>query len=50
MEALTTGISSLFTVMGTAFTQALSNEYIVLFMAASVIGVAIGVFRGLRSM
>lgn len=48
-ETLTSGITDVFTIMGTAFTNIMSNPILVLFLAGSLIGVGIGAFRKLRS-
>ena len=48
-EKLTTAVTDIFSVMNLSFDQVIDNEYLVLFLGASVIGLGIGIFKGLRS-
>lgn len=47
-QALMTGVTDVFSVVNQVFTQITSNWVLTLFLAASVIGLGIGIFRGLR--
>lgn len=48
METLTTAVGSVFTLMGTCFTQIVNQPVLVLFLAGTLISVGIGAFSRLR--
>ena len=52
-STLSTGImqavTDVFSVMNEAFTQVQENDFLMLFLGATVIGLGIGIFKGLRS-
>ncbi|MEM0174252.1 MAG: hypothetical protein QXI16_07090 [Sulfolobaceae archaeon] len=47
-QALMAGVTDVFSVVNQVFTQITSNWVLTLFLSASVIGLGIGIFRGLR--
>lgn len=49
MAAVTTGITNLFAVVSTAFTEITGNEVLVLFLAAGVVTTGLGIFRSMKS-
>lgn len=46
---ITTAVADVFEVMNLSFDQVLDNEFLMLFLGATVIGLGIGIFKGLRS-
>lgn len=48
MEAILAGTSTLTTLVGDVFTLMTANPLLTLFLASSVIGIGIGLFRRLR--
>lgn len=46
---LTTAVGDVFGVMNLSFDQIVSNPILMLFLGGSVIGLGIGIFKGLRS-
>lgn len=48
-DGIMTAVNDVFSVMGVAFEQIIENPVLMLFLGASVIGVGIGIFKGLRS-
>lgn len=46
---LTTAVGDVFSVMNLSFDEIVSNPILMLFLAGSVIGLGIGIFKGLRS-
>lgn len=48
MEAITTGMTTVTTVVGNVFTMITGNELLATFAAAGLIGVGIGVFSAIK--
>lgn len=46
--AISTGIETCFTTMGTVLTEAIGNPLVMVFMAAGFIGIGVGVFKKLK--
>lgn len=46
---ITTAVADVFEVMNLSFDQVLDNEFLMLFLGATVIGLGICIFKGLRS-
>lgn len=48
-EALSTAVTTMLGLVASVFEAIIDNPVLVLFLAGSIIGTAIGIFRGLKS-